>query len=120
MKNSYYDRVVPTFNFSRDISEYPIINLLALYFEGTVFKRSDGTRVDVNIGSISSCMEVVYHFELHPLLSVKQNEFNVWAKIVKDKENLQVRTLKISLSHYMEHFQRLALELDKIRKENNS
>jgi len=35
LKNSYYDRVVPSFNFSRSIAELPIITLLASYFEVT-------------------------------------------------------------------------------------
>jgi len=36
LKNSYYDRVVPSFNFSRSIIELPIITLLASYFGVTV------------------------------------------------------------------------------------
>lgn len=77
-------------------------------------------RADVNIYAIKSCREVVYHFESFPILSCKQDEFNVWAKIVKDKEKLQVRNSKISLSRYMQHFIDLDLELDRTRKRNNS
>lgn len=119
-KNSYYDRVVPSFNFSRSTGELPIISLLASYFEATANQRSDGARADVNIYAIKSCREVVYHFESFPILSCKQDEFNVWAKIVKDKEKLQVRNSKISLSRYMQHFIDLDLELDRTRKRNNS
>ena len=61
------------------------------YFEVTAHQRSDGLRADVNIYSIEACMGVVNLFESFPLLSCKQDEFNVWAKIVEDKENLQVR-----------------------------
>lgn len=120
LKNSYYDRVVPSFNFSRSIVELSIISLLASYFGVTANQRSDGSRADVNIYAIKSCSEVVYHFESFPLLSCKQDEFNVWAKIVKDKEKLQVRNSKISLTRHMKHFIDLDLELDRIRKRNNS
>lgn len=120
LRNSYYDRIVPSFNFSRSTQEFPIISLLASYFEATANQRSDGSRADVNIYAIKSCSEVVYHFESFPLLSCKQDEFNVWAKIVKDKEKLQVRNSKISLSCYIKHFIDLDLELDRIRKLNNS
>lgn len=119
LKNSYYDRVVPSFNFSRSIDELPIISLLASYFEVTANQRSDGSRADVNIYG-KSCIEVVNLFEVYPLLSCKQDEFNVWAKIVQDKEKLQGRNSKISLSRYMKHFIDLDLELDRIRKHNNS
>lgn len=49
LRNFYYDRVVPSFNFSRSIDELSIISLLASYFEATVHQRSDGSRADVNI-----------------------------------------------------------------------
>jgi len=101
LKKSYYDRVVPSFNFSRNIVELPTISLLASYFEATVNQRSDGSRADVNIYGIKSCIEVVNLFESFPLLSCKQDEFNVWAKIVQDKERLQIKTSKISLSRYI-------------------
>ena len=119
-KNSYYDRVVPNFNFSRSIVELPIISLLASYFEATANRRSDGLRADVNIYKIISCIEVVNQFESFPLLSCKQDEFNVWARIVNDKEKLQVRNSRVSLTHYIKHFIDLDLELDRIRKRNNS
>jgi len=91
LKNYYYDRVVPSFNFSRSTVELPIISVLASYFEATANQRFDGSRADVNIYAIKSCSEVVYHFECFPLLSCKKDEFNVWANIVKDKEKLQER-----------------------------
>jgi len=68
---------VPSFSFSRSIDELPIISLLASYFEATANQRSDGLRADVNIYAIKSCMEVVNLFEFFPLLSCKQDEFNV-------------------------------------------
>ena len=86
----------------------------------TAHPRSDGSRADVNIYSIKSCIEVVNLFEFFPLLSCKQDEFNVWAKIVQDKEKLGVRSTKTSLSVFMKHFSDLDLELDRIRKRNNS
>lgn len=120
LRVSYYDRVVPSFNFSRNIKELPLISLLASYFEVTAHPRSDGSRADVNIYSIKSCIEVVNLFESFPLLSCKQYEFSVWAKIVQDKEKLKVKSTKTSLSLYMKHFLDLDLELDRIRKRNNS
>ena len=96
LRVSYYDRVVPSFNFSRNIKELPLISLLASYFEVTAHPRSDGSRADVNIYSIKSCIEVVNLFESFPLLSCKQDEFSVWAKIVQDKEKLKVKSTKTS------------------------
>lgn len=77
LKNSYYDRVVPSFNFSRSIIELPIITLLASYFEVTYNLRSDGLRADVNIYGFKRAIEIVYLFDSYPLLSCKQDEFKV-------------------------------------------
>jgi hypothetical protein len=76
LKENYYDRVVPSFNFSRSIVEQPIISLLASYFGVTANQRSDGSRTDVNIYSLN-CIEVVNLLESFPLLSCKQDEFNI-------------------------------------------
>lgn len=40
LKNSFYDRVVPSFNFSRSISETPLLILLASFFGVTANQRS--------------------------------------------------------------------------------
>jgi hypothetical protein len=119
-KNSYYDRVVPSFNFSRSIAELPIITLLASYFEVTPNLRSDGLRTDVNIYGLKRALEIVNLFDAYPLLSCKQDEFKVWAKIVNDLESLQHRSSGLSLTRYMKHFLDLGLELDTVRKRNNS
>lgn len=120
LKNSYYDRVVPSFNFSRSIAELPIITLLASYFEVTLNLRSDGLRADVNIYGVNRIIEIVNLFDSYPLLSCKQDEFKVWAKIVNDLERLQHRSSSISLTRYMQHFFDLGQELDTVRKRNNS
>lgn len=65
-------------------------------------------------------MEIVNLFESYPLLSCKQDEFKVWAKIIHDLEKLQGRDSKLSLTRYMKHFTDLDLELDRIRKHNDS
>ena len=120
LKNSYYDRVVPSFNFSRSIAELPIITLLASYFEVTPNLRSDGLRADVNIYGLNRAIEIVNLFGSYPLLSCKQDEFKVWAQIVNDLESLQHRSSGLSLTRYMQHFFDLGHELDIVRKRNNS
>jgi hypothetical protein len=40
LKESYYDRVVPSFSFSRNKAELPIMTLLASYFGVTPNLRS--------------------------------------------------------------------------------
>lgn len=70
-KNSYYDRVVPRFSFSRSIIELPLTTLLASYFEVTPSQRSDGLRTDVFVYGLNSCFEIVNLFESYPLLSSK-------------------------------------------------
>ena len=64
LKDSYYDRVVPSFNFSRSLKELPITTLLASYFEVTVNQRSDGLRTDVNIYGLKNCIEIVNLFQM--------------------------------------------------------
>lgn len=116
LKNSYYDRVIPSFNFSRNIKELPILSLIASYFSVKANTRSDGTRVDVNVYGIDNCMFIVDLFKSFPLLSCKQDEFNLWAKIIRDKERLDSSSLKSSLSRYMSHFTKLVSELDSLKK----
>jgi hypothetical protein len=75
LKNSYYDRVVPEFNFSRNIAELPIMTLLASYFGVSPNIRSNGSRVDINVYGLDHALSIVNLFETHPLLSSKQDEF---------------------------------------------
>lgn len=63
-------------------------------------------------------MLVVYLFKNYPLFSVKQDEFNIWAKIVSDKEKFDFSNSKLSLDKYMGHFTKLVYSLD-LKKKNN-
>lgn len=117
---AYYDRVVPSFSFSRDIKELPIITLLASYFGVTPNLRSDGLRADVNIYGYNRAIKIVDLFDSFPLLSCKQEEFLIWAKIVYDIKRLQSRNSSRSLTHYMNHFIDLGSRLSEIRNKNNS
>jgi len=102
------------------IEELPIITLLASYFGVTPNLRSDGLRGDVNIYGYKRAIKIVDLFDTFPLLSCKQEEFKIWAKIVNDLNRLQSRNSDISLSRYMEHFFDLGARLSKIRDKNNS
>ena len=119
LKNSYYYRVVPSFNFSRNIVELPLLTLLASYFGVTVNQRSDNLRVDVNIYKLDKNMDIVDLFESYPLMSCKQKEFEIWARIIKDAVKLRRRPCKISLSRYIKHFFDLNEKLVSVRKLNN-
>jgi LAGLIDADG endonuclease len=74
-KKFYYNRVVSSFNFSRSIKEYMLMEVLASYFNVTLNIRSDNSRVDVNVYSLEKLRTVVDLFVIFPLQSSKQKEF---------------------------------------------
>ena len=119
IKNSYYYRVVPSFNFSRSITELSLLTLLASYFGVTINQRSDNLRVDVNIYGLHKNMDIVDLFESYPLMSCKQEEFEIWATAIKYAIKLRRRSSKISLSVYIKHFFDLSEKLDRVRKIND-
>jgi hypothetical protein len=77
LKESYYNRVVPSFNFSRNIEELFIMELLASCFDVTPCIRSNNLRVDVNVYGLDKSNIVVNLFNMFPLHSSKQKEFIV-------------------------------------------
>jgi hypothetical protein len=74
-KESIYHRVVPSFNFSRNIKESVIMELLASYFEANSNLRYDKKRVDVNVYGLSKLESIVHMFKHFPLSNCKQEEY---------------------------------------------
>ena len=63
--------------------------------------------------------DIVDLFESYPLMSCKQEEFEIWATAIKYAIKLRRRSSKISLSVYIKHFFDLSEKLDRVRKLND-
>jgi len=119
-KESYYNRVVPSFNFSRKKEELILMELLSSYFSVTPNIRSNGLRIDVNVYSLDKLRTVVDLFTSFPLSTPKQKEFNVWSEIANKLIFISsIPSHRISLDYYMPLFLNLVKELNVIRNLNN-
>lgn len=125
-KLEIYDRVVPEFNFSRTISEKPLLDLLASYFDVKAAIRRSEDRVDISVYGIEKSVTICNLFLNYPLSTLKQQELLAWAKIVnylkvrtalKDINNMGGDTG--SLSRHMPEIIKLIEELNKVRSLNN-
>lgn len=122
LKESYYNRVVPSFNFSRNIEELFLMELLASYSEVIPNIRSNNLRVDVNVYGLDKLNRIVDLFTMFPLHSLKQKEFIIWSKIIIKLISLSniPNHLRLSLDYYIYVFYKLVEELNNIINENNS
>jgi hypothetical protein len=121
-KNTYYNRVVTSFNFSRTIEELPLMELIAYYFNVIPNIRSNELRVDVNVYGLEKSKLIVDLFTSFPLISVKQREFIKWSEIVNKLSSISDMPSihGLSLDHYMPMFYILIKELNDIRSFNKS
>lgn len=121
-KNTYYNRVVPSFNFSRTIEELPLMELIASYFNVTPNIRSNKLRVDVNVYGLDKLKIIMDLFSSFPLIGVKQREFVKWSEIVNKLcsiSNIPV-DFGLSLDNFMPMFYTMIKELNDIRNFNKS
>jgi hypothetical protein len=59
LKESYYNRVVPSFNFSRNIEELALMESIGSYFNVTPNIRSNKLRVDINVYGIDKATVII-------------------------------------------------------------
>jgi len=119
-KESYYNRVVPSFNFSRKKEELMLMELLSSYFSVTPNIRSNGLRIDVNVYSLSKLRTVIALFTSFPLSTPKQREFKIWSEIINKLISLSnISSHRFSLDYYMPIFLNLVKELNAIRDLNS-
>ena len=78
-RGGLYNRAVPLFSFSRT-GEAPLLNLLALYFEGNINFR--GTRGVVTVYGVSNNWIPSLIFSKYPLSTLKQREFLIWTDML--------------------------------------
>lgn len=121
-KNTYYNRVVPSFNFSLRIEELPLMELIASYFNVTPSIRSNKLRVDVNVYGIDKSKTIIDLFFSFPLIGAKQKEFIKWSEIVN--KLLTISNIPdnygLALDNFMPMFFTLTKELNVIRNLNKS
>jgi LAGLIDADG endonuclease len=117
LKESIYPRVIPSFNFSRNIKELVILELLASYFEANSYFRYDKKRVDVNVYGLYKLESIVNIFIRFPLSNCKQREFIIWAEIVNKLIVISKvpKTYRLSLYKYLPLFLSLVQKLNDIR-----
>jgi len=82
LKESYYNRVVSSFVFSRMKKELFLMEAIAAYFNENCIIRKTVLRVDVNVYGLEKLGNVVSLFKNFPLTGLKQKEFLKWAEIV--------------------------------------
>ena len=121
-KESIYHRVVPSFNFSRNIKESFLIELLASYFDVNFNLRSNNLRIDVNVYGLQKLESIIHLFNNFPLSSCKQKEFIIWAEIVNKLLLLSniPKDYRLSLDSHIPLFIELTNKLIKVRNLNNS
>lgn len=120
LKESYYNRVVPSFNFSWKKEEFMVMGLLSSCFSVTPNIRSDESRIDVNVYSLDKLRIVVDLFTYFPLSIPKQKEFIIWSEIVNILIFISnISSHPFSLDYYMSLFLNLVQELNTIRNLNN-
>jgi len=119
---SLYNRIVPSFNFSRNIEELPLMECIANYFNASPKIRSNGSRVDVNIYGLDKAKLVLNLFNTFPLFSIKYKEFIKWSEIVNKLISISniPKTNKLSLDFYIPTLYKLINELNDIRNSNKT
>jgi len=121
-KQSIYNRIVPSFNFSRNIEELPLMECIANYFNVSPKIRSNGLRVDVNVYGLDKTRNVINLFNTFPLSSNKHKEFIKWSEIINKLISLSniPKSNKLSLDYYIPMFHKLINELKDLRNSNKT
>jgi len=121
-KQSIYNRIVPSFNFSRNIEEIAIMECIANYFNISPKIRSNGLRVDGNVYGLDKARIVLNLFNSFPLYSNKHKEFIKWSEIVNKLISISniPKANKLSLDLYISKLHKLINELNDIRNLNKT
>lgn len=79
---SVYNKFRHPFYFSFDSKNLPLANAIGAYLSLSVYVRGSGERVDVMAQSTAEAESVIDFFDVYPLQSYKNDQYEVWRKFV--------------------------------------